>query len=247
LVPKGSSPARPEGRRVDRRGARPRRSPLVSAQVGVGLGAGPSSGWIANDTTRSWRSIRAGAPGGDRAQSGGTPGTSPSSQPASSVTGSPTWARVSHSSADRRCCRCRPMLDVRSIRVDRGGSAFLQLFVGPAVSLELGGGMLSREPYQGFPRGGFFNFGVRIGSTRSAAPRPQSKWSARPRRRGDSLVVRFRFRGVHRSRSRGTGTAGAPFLCAQSEATSGRGGSCWPRAVPLQLVVTVGTGWCRPV
>jgi hypothetical protein len=77
------------------------------------------------------------------------------------------------------------------------GSAFLQLFPGRAVSLEVGGGSYLREPYQGFPRGGFFSVGLRIGLTR-----PDRAIVARklgpllPERRGDSLVVRFRFRGV---------------------------------------------------
>jgi hypothetical protein len=77
------------------------------------------------------------------------------------------------------------------------GSAFLQLFPGRLVSLELGGGSFLRDPYQGFPRGGFFSFGVRLGSTRP--PRAMAAKQLRPlipEKRGDSLVVRFRFNGA---------------------------------------------------
>jgi len=77
------------------------------------------------------------------------------------------------------------------------GSAFLQLFTGPSVSFLLGGGNYLREPYQGFPRGAFFTLGVRVGSTRPARVAAAKGWGPLvPQRRGDSLVVRFRFRGV---------------------------------------------------
>ena len=77
------------------------------------------------------------------------------------------------------------------------GSAFLQLFVGPTVSVELGGGSYLREPYQGFPRGGFVSFGVRIGSSRPARVAGVKRWPPLvPERRGDSLIVQFRFPGV---------------------------------------------------
>jgi hypothetical protein len=77
------------------------------------------------------------------------------------------------------------------------GTAFLQLFPGSFLSLELGGGSYLREPYQGFPRGGFFSLAVRIGAARP--PRTAAAGNLGPllpERRGDSLVVRFRFRGV---------------------------------------------------
>jgi hypothetical protein len=74
-------------------------------------------------------------------------------------------------------------------------SAFLALSVGPTVSVELGGGSYLRDPYQGFPRGGFFTLGVRLGpSGRSRAPRKFPPLVAE--RRGDSVVVQFRFSGV---------------------------------------------------
>ena len=74
------------------------------------------------------------------------------------------------------------------------GSAYLQVFVRPRVSLELGGGSSLSEPYQGLPRAGFITLGVRF--HRSPRPPPQtaaSQWAPLvPEPRGDSLVVRFR-------------------------------------------------------
>jgi hypothetical protein len=77
------------------------------------------------------------------------------------------------------------------------GSAGLQLFLGPVLSVELAGGSYLREPYQGFPRGNFVSAGVRIGSPRPM-PSPATRISGPlvPRTRGDSLVVTFRFREV---------------------------------------------------
>ena len=74
------------------------------------------------------------------------------------------------------------------------GSVYLQLFVTPRVSLEVGGGSSLGEPYQGLPRSGFVTFGVRL--HRSPRPPPVAavpRWVPLvPELRGDSLVVRFR-------------------------------------------------------
>jgi hypothetical protein len=77
------------------------------------------------------------------------------------------------------------------------GSGSLQLFLGPVMSVELGGGSYLRDPYQGFPRGNFVSLGVRLGSTRPArASAPTTAGPLVPRTRGDSVVVNFRFRNV---------------------------------------------------
>jgi len=74
------------------------------------------------------------------------------------------------------------------------GSASLQVFVRPRVSLEVGGGSSLSDPYQGLPRAGFITFAVRLHN----APRPLPgaavlRWTPLvPDSRGDSLVVRFR-------------------------------------------------------
>ncbi len=167
---------------------------------GVGLGAGPSTGWIANDPTRFvalhtrarawWR------PGG---RAGGT---------SWDLSIEPTrffGAWFTDIGAGVGIARGPAVLSLSTdARVSSlyestaAGSAFLQVFVGPAVSVELGGGSYLREPYQGFPRGGFVTFGVRLGATRPArAGGGTRKWPPLvPSRRGDSLVVQFRFPSV---------------------------------------------------
>jgi len=167
---------------------------------GVGLGAGPSTGWIASDPTRFvalhtrarawWR------PGG---RAGGT---------SWDLSVEPTrffGAWFTDVGAGVGIARGPAVL---SLSVDgrvssvyestAAGSAVLQWFVGPAVSVEVGGGSYLRDPYQGFPRGGFVTAGVRLGATRPArAGGGGKKWPPLvPPRRGDSLVVQFRFTGV---------------------------------------------------
>jgi len=79
------------------------------------------------------------------------------------------------------------------------GSVYLQFFVRPRVSLELGGGSSLSEPYQGLPRAGFVTLGVRF----HTSPRPSPvaavpQWAPLvPEPRGDSLVVRFRMPDAH--------------------------------------------------
>ena len=165
---------------------------------GLGVGAGPSAGWIAHEPSVVALHTRARAwwrPGG---RAGGTDWQL-SVEPTrffgawfTDVSGGVTLARgpaVLSLSTDAR---------LSSVYGSTGaGSAFLQLFVGPTVSVELGGGSYLREPYQGFPRGGFVSFGVRIGSSRPARVAGVKRWPPLvPERRGDSLIVQFRFPGV---------------------------------------------------
>ena len=71
------------------------------------------------------------------------------------------------------------------------GSVYLQVFVRPRVSLEVGGGSSLSDPYQGLPRAGFITLAVRF--HKSPRPSPVAKWApVVPEPRGDSLVVRFR-------------------------------------------------------
>jgi hypothetical protein len=77
------------------------------------------------------------------------------------------------------------------------GAVLVQLFPASSVSLELGGGSYLREPYQGFPRGAFMSFGVRLGAKNPARPSPtKGPGPLVPQMRGDSIVVRFRFADV---------------------------------------------------
>jgi hypothetical protein len=77
-------------------------------------------------------------------------------------------------------------------------SAFVQLFLAPTVSLELGGGSVLNDPYQGLPRAGFVTLGVRLhASPRAKRAAPAPTWAPLvPETRGDSLVVRFRMAGA---------------------------------------------------
>jgi len=168
-------------------------------QWGFGLGAGPSSGWIANDPTRFvalhtrarawWR------PRGP----GGTTEWQASIEPTRFVG---AWFTDLGAGVTLRRGPATLSLstDARLSQVygsTGAGSAFLQVFVGPVVSLELSGGSYLREPYQGFPRGRFFSFGARIGSARPARAAASGKPGPLvPQQRGDSVVVQFRFRGV---------------------------------------------------
>lgn len=170
---------------------------------GFGLGAGPSAGWITHQPSVLALHTRARAWWRPSGKAGGTEwqlSIEPTMFPLDAlgtwftdVTGAVTLERgpvvLSLSSAAR----------VSSFYGSTGaGSAFLQWFVAPELSLELGAGSYLREPYQGFPRAGFFVLGVRI----HGAPRPVRHVLARqwaplvPEARGDSLVVRFRFPSV---------------------------------------------------
>jgi len=166
---------------------------------GFGFGAGPSTGWIANDPTRFVAlHTRARAWWRPRGPGGATEWQ---------LSVEPTrffGAWFTDLDADVTLRRGPATLslsaDARWSTVYEStgaGSGFLQVFVRPFLALELGGGSYLREPYQGFPRGRFFSLGARIGSTRPArAAAPRKPGPLVPQIRGDSVVVRFRFRGV---------------------------------------------------
>ncbi|HEX4575229.1 MAG TPA: glycogen-binding domain-containing protein [Gemmatimonadales bacterium] len=168
---------------------------------GLGVGAGPSTGWIANDATPGFVALRTRArawwrPGG---RSGATDWQ---------ISVEPTrffgdwFTDVSAGvTLERGAAVVSLSTDARLSAVygsSGAGSASLQLFVRPGVSLEFGGGSYLREPYQGFPRGRFLNFGVRIGPARAPPPAVAPHWTPLvPQARGDSIVVQFRFEGAH--------------------------------------------------
>ena len=93
------------------------------------------------------------------------------------------------------------------------GSALLQMFVSPRVSIEVGGGSYLNDPYQDLPRAGFVTLGVRLhGSPRPihAPPAPPSA-PLTPEIRGDSQVVRFRMPGAQRVAIAGDWNAWQPL------------------------------------
>jgi hypothetical protein len=167
---------------------------------GMGIGAGPSSGWIQKDVPINALHSRARAwwrPGGAWrtewqlsleptwfANAWFTDATAAVTIERGPVIGS-LWAAGRLSSA---------------YGSKGAGSAFVQFFVTPRLALELAGGSYLPDPYQGLPRAGFVTFSVRLHGTPhlsvtggSRAP----KWTPLiPESRGDSLVVRFRFDSV---------------------------------------------------
>ncbi len=167
-------------------------------QWGFGLGAGPSAGWIANEASVVALHTRARAwwrPGGRAAGTEWQLVVEPTYfigawftdvSPEVTLERGPAVLSLSTEA------RISPVYGSTA-----AGSAFLQLAVAPSVSLEVGGGSYLRDPYQGFPRGGFFTLGVRLGSTRAARAATARKLGPLvPARRGDSVVVQFRFSGV---------------------------------------------------
>jgi hypothetical protein len=158
---------------------------------GVGLGAGPSSGWIADQPSvaalhtraRVWwqRGAVQYAVAVEPTRFLGAWFTDASA--GLSTTSGPVntslWvaARVSSAFGSKAA-----------------GGAFLQIFPAPRVALELGAGSYLPDPYQGLPRAGYVTAGFRLFAGRHAAPRPLAPpaWPALvPERRGNSVIVRF--------------------------------------------------------
>jgi AMP-activated protein kinase-like protein len=75
-------------------------------------------------------------------------------------------------------------------------SAFLQILVSPDIALEVGAGGILPDPYQGFPRTRYLSAGIRFVGPRHASRADPALGPLLPDRRGDSIVVRFRFPGA---------------------------------------------------
>ncbi|HYT83183.1 MAG TPA: glycogen-binding domain-containing protein [Gemmatimonadales bacterium] len=164
---------------------------------GVGLGAGPSTGWIAHTPSITALHVRArawwrpDAPGASEWQASIEPTRFPDGW-FTDVSAGVTLERgplvASFGAAGR----------LSDISESTGaGSGFVQFFLSPGVSLELAGGSYLTDPYQGLPRAGFLAFGLRLHGTPRALPARDPSLPRRaalvPASRGDSLVVRFRF------------------------------------------------------
>ncbi|HET7296734.1 MAG TPA: glycogen-binding domain-containing protein [Gemmatimonadales bacterium] len=167
---------------------------------GVGLGAGPSTGFISgglpvvalHTRARAWW----------RASDGPA---APDLQVALEPTRFPD-AWFTDASATATLERRHSVVSVSVAgRIARqgaskaAGSVALQWFVAPRVSLELGGGSTLNDPYQDLPRTGFISLGVRLhGSSRpTGGAAPTAKLTPLvAEMRGDSVVVRFRMPGA---------------------------------------------------
>jgi len=216
---------------------------------GFGLGAGPSTGWIANDTTRFvalhtrarawWR------PGGGATSTAWEFSVEPTRFFGQWFTDLGAGVTIRHGPAALSLSTDARLSAVYSST--GAGSASLQLFVGPSVSLEMGGGSYLRDPYQGFPRGGFFTFGLRIGSTRPArAVGTTRRAPLVPQRRGDSLVVRFRFPGVRSVAIAGDWSQWQPVPLRSLGASLWEGTLALKRGLYHFNVLVDGTDWVVP-
>jgi Glycogen recognition site of AMP-activated protein kinase len=165
---------------------------------GFGVGGGPSAGWIANEPSVVALHTRARAwwrPGGRAAGTELQAAVEPTHFFGAWFTDVSAAVSVERGAT---VLSLSPEARVSSAYGSTGAaSAFLQVAISPSWSAEVGGGSYLRDPYQGFPRGGFFSLGVRFGSTRATRVAAARRFAALvPERRGDSVVVQFRFHGV---------------------------------------------------
>ncbi len=163
---------------------------------GVGVGAGPSSGWIKDAPSVGAFHARA------RAWWRAAPGTTwqLSVEPThflgawfTDVSSGVTIERGPVSTTLWAVVRASDAYGSKGT-----GSVSLRWFVAPAVSLEASGGGYLPDPYQGLDRAGYFTASVRMWARRRpAVDAPTRRWPPLvPERRGDSVVVRFSFEGA---------------------------------------------------
>jgi hypothetical protein len=162
---------------------------------GVGLGAGPSGGWITDTPSVGAFHARA------RAWWSTAPGTTwqVAIEPTrllgawfTDVSGGVTIERGSVNATLSAAARLSHAYGSNAV-----GSVFLHWFAAPAVSLEAGGGSYLADPFQDLPRAGYLTAGVRLWGTGRPSPDGRAHRSPLvPERRGDSVVVRFRFEGA---------------------------------------------------
>jgi len=197
---------------------------------GIGIGAGPSTGGISDEPpvtalhTRArlwWRP----------AEGTGSPALQLSVEPTRFPDG---W--FTDASAGATVERGRAVVSLWTVArlsstyaSSAAGSASLQVFVSPRVSLEVGGGSSLSDPYQGLPRAGFITFAVRFHKSPRPPPVAVPQWAPLvPEPRGDSLVVRFRMPGARTVAIAGNWNAWQPV---QLRAL---GGDIWEGALGLR-------------
>lgn len=165
-------------------------------QWGIGVGAGPSSGWIVHESSVTALHTRARMWGRTGAAS-------------YSVSAEPTrflgaWftdvsASVSLSTGPVTTSVWAARRLSAAYGSKNAASALVQVFPAAALAIELGGGSYLPEPYQGLPRANYVTVGIRLYATRPAARTVARapKWPPlNPERRGDSVIVRFRMEGA---------------------------------------------------
>lgn len=77
--------------------------------------------------------------------------------------------------------------------------AFLQVYVTPHLALEAGGGSFLPDPYQGLPRARYLSGGIRLHTARKSFERADAPVlrPLTPAREGERLNLRFRLAGAH--------------------------------------------------
>jgi hypothetical protein len=163
---------------------------------GVGLGAGPSGGWIADQPSvaalhtraRAWWQV-------------GSVNYTVSIEPSRFL-----GAWFTDASAGLTATTGPVITSLWAVgRISAaygskaGGGALMQIFPISILALELGAGSYLPDPYQGLPRAGYVSAGIRLFAARRPAPAVATapRWPAlMPERRGDSVVVRFRMEGA---------------------------------------------------
>ncbi len=167
---------------------------------GIGVGAGPSTGFISgglpvvalHTRTRAWWHPE---------DASGAPELQVTLEPTRFPDG---W--FTDASASATLDRGRTVVSVAiagRLAAAHGskaaGSVALQWFVAPRISLELGGGSSLNDPYQDLPRAGFVSLSVRLHrSPRPTVEKPPARklGPLMAEMRGDSVVVRFRMPGA---------------------------------------------------
>jgi hypothetical protein len=162
---------------------------------GFGLGAGPSVGWIQNQSSVTVLHTRARAwwrlAGTDWGLS-----VEPTHFLGAWFTDATLGFTIDRGPVVLSAWGLGRFSQVYGSRV--AGSAFLQYFVTPILAVEAGGGSYLPDPYQGLPRASYIAAGLRLHAFRHAprvAPDVQTSPLV-PAARGDSLVVRFRMPGA---------------------------------------------------
>ena len=215
-------------------------------QWGVGVGAGPAGGWIANDSPVAALRLRARAwwrsRGPDLQLS-----LEPTHFPGAWFTDASVGAALQRGRATASIWTTVRLSGVYGS--SGAASAFVQLFMKSTLALELAGGSYLRDPYQGLPRAGFLTLGVRL-HTAPRVPRADpsaAKWSPLvPQSRGDSLVVRFRFDSVRTVAIAGDWNQWQPTPLRSSGASLWEGMLALKRGLYHFNLLVDGTDWVVP-
>ncbi len=195
---------------------------------GVGIGAGPSAGWIVNTPSVTALHTRARA-----WWQAGTRSYNVSLEPTrflgawfTDATASVTANRPGVVTSLWATARIRSTYGSKA-----AGGVLVRVFPVSRLALELGAGSYLADPYQGLPRGGYLTAGVRLFTAPRTLPpvASQPTWPPLvPARRGDSVVVRFHMEGASSVAIAGNWDAW------QVRALSPLGGDIWEGAFALR-------------